>query len=111
MTALTSLTLARCSITSTIPSSIGQMTALTKLDLSGNKLSGAIPSSIGQMTALTELDLSINQLTGVVPSLPFAQYVGGCHLDDPGCLGEGYWCNNFSCPLPPNSKNCSVQCH
>lgn len=44
-------------VTSTIPSEIGQLKKLTQLDLKNNTFVGTIPTQIGLMTSLITLDL------------------------------------------------------
>ncbi|QHN93429.1 putative LRR receptor-like serine/threonine-protein kinase [Arachis hypogaea] len=57
-----------CSLTGSIPSSLGGLTELTFLSLSGNELTGRLPSELGRLSGLTVLDLSDNSLTGTVPN-------------------------------------------
>jgi hypothetical protein len=103
-------------LTGTIPSSIGQMTALTSLYLGVNKLAGTIPPAIVNLKKLTNLHLQSNRLTGDVPRLDFAELSHAadpshdCVLNTfPSCKGPE--CNNFSCPLPPNSNKCgNIEC-
>jgi hypothetical protein len=93
----------------TIPSSLGSLTELTSIGLGMNVIRGSIPSSIGQLTGLTKLGLAYNLMTGPVPPLPFAQYTGGCFLEDnPDACNNYGQCNNFSCPLPPHADQCTA---
>jgi len=56
-----------CSITGTIPNTIGNCSLLKELDLSENNLTGPIPPEIGNLDSLLFLDLHDNQLTGSIP--------------------------------------------
>lgn len=62
------LDLRRCSISSSIPFSLGNARGLRELYLAGNLLSGSLPSSLQGLSNLTLLDLSGNALSGPVPS-------------------------------------------
>lgn len=62
------LNLSSCSITGSIPSSLGNLTRLKSLILSDNSLTGRMPSSLGQLSSLSVLNLSRNSLTGSIPS-------------------------------------------
>ncbi|MED6184638.1 hypothetical protein PIB30_049455 [Stylosanthes scabra] len=68
LTKLRVLDLGSCSLTGSIPSSLGGLTGLTFLSLSGNELTGRLPSELGRLSGLTVLDLSDNSLTGTVPN-------------------------------------------
>ncbi|RYR48436.1 hypothetical protein Ahy_A07g034462 [Arachis hypogaea] len=68
LTKLQVLDLRFCSLTGSIPSSLGGLTELTFLSLSGNELTGRLPSELGRLSGLTVLDLSDNSLTGTVPN-------------------------------------------
>ncbi|MED6204343.1 hypothetical protein PIB30_008158 [Stylosanthes scabra] len=65
---LTLLDLRSCSITGSIPSTLGSLTNLTALFLSDNNLTGLVPDTLGQLSALSVLDLSRNSLTGAMPA-------------------------------------------
>lgn len=65
---LSILDLRHCSISGSIPSSLGNGAALSSLYLSGNLLTGPIPLTIGDLSNLTVLDLSGNALTGSIPA-------------------------------------------
>ncbi|XP_057429054.1 probable LRR receptor-like serine/threonine-protein kinase At2g16250 [Lotus japonicus] len=51
-----------CSITGSIPDSLGQLSSLVILDISNNSLSGPIPPSIGNLLVLKYLNVSNNHL-------------------------------------------------
>ena len=65
---LQNLDLRSCSLTGSIPSSLGRLSGLRFLSLSGNSLTGRVPSELGRLSGLTVLDLSGNSLTGTVPN-------------------------------------------
>ncbi|CAA7387879.1 unnamed protein product [Spirodela intermedia] len=65
---LSVLDLRHCSISGSIPSSLGNAAALSSLYVSGNLLTGRIPPTIGDLSNLTVLDLSGNALTGSIPA-------------------------------------------
>ncbi len=65
---VTKLDLTWCSLSGSIPASIGDLTSITYLDLGGNSLTGSIPSEIGDLVNLEYLSLCINQLSGSVPA-------------------------------------------
>ncbi|KAI4376050.1 hypothetical protein MLD38_013848 [Melastoma candidum] len=62
------LDLRSCSISGSIPSSLGNLTNLTGLFLSDNNLTGVIPSSLGKLLRILNLDFSRNSLSGSIPS-------------------------------------------
>ncbi|XP_047325102.1 probable LRR receptor-like serine/threonine-protein kinase At2g16250 isoform X2 [Impatiens glandulifera] len=68
LSSLKLLDLRSCSVTNSIPSSLGALNNLTILVLSNNSVTGTIPSSLGQLSSLSFLDLSQNSLTGSIPS-------------------------------------------
>jgi hypothetical protein len=109
LTALKTLLLSENHLTGAIPSQLAAMTSLSNLNLMGNQLNGSIPSELAHLNKLKQLRLHFNKLTGLVPPLPFSQYNlaggGDCVLDVPTQCTNGD-CNNFSCPLPPNSNKC-----
>jgi Leucine-rich repeat (LRR) protein len=107
LTKLSNLEIATNKLTGPIPSEIGHLTRLNELYLIRNFLTGTIPLSLANLKNLTSIYLSENKLTGVVPPLPFHQYIF-CYFDEPGeCKDPLNSCNHFSCPLPPNSKQCN----
>ncbi|XP_015932063.1 probable LRR receptor-like serine/threonine-protein kinase At2g16250 [Arachis duranensis] len=61
--ALQVLDLSSCSITGSIPESIGGLILLKSVLLSGNSLTGRMPSSLGMLSNLSMLDLSGNELS------------------------------------------------
>ncbi|KAF1814763.1 L domain-like protein [Eremomyces bilateralis CBS 781.70] len=65
---LRDLKLSECSLSGTLPESIGQLHALKTLDLSGNKLT-ALPDSMQSLTHLRILDVSQNKLTSLSLSI------------------------------------------
>jgi len=64
---LTTLNLAGCSFSGSIPDQLGALEQLTFLALNSNNLTGTIPAALGQLSNLYFLDLSDNQLTGPLP--------------------------------------------
>ncbi|THG09389.1 hypothetical protein TEA_022462 [Camellia sinensis var. sinensis] len=68
LSALQVLDLSSCSITGSIPSSLGILSGLNSLYLSDNFLTGAIPLILGQLLSLSVLNLSRNSFTGTIPS-------------------------------------------
>lgn len=68
LAALQVLDLSFCSITGTIPSTLGNLTSLVVLYISNNGLSGMVPSSFSQLSSLSVLDLSHNSLGGSIPA-------------------------------------------
>lgn len=56
-----------CSVTGSIPFTLGNLSTLVELYLSSNRLAGALPSSLGQLVGLSVLDLSRNAFTGLIP--------------------------------------------
>ncbi|XP_052201039.1 probable LRR receptor-like serine/threonine-protein kinase At2g16250 [Diospyros lotus] len=68
LSALQVLDLMSCSLTGSIPPSLGSLSELEALYLSDNLLTGAIPSALGNLSSLKFLNLSRNLLTGAVPS-------------------------------------------
>ncbi|RYQ95305.1 hypothetical protein Ahy_B08g090446 [Arachis hypogaea] len=61
--ALQVLDLISCSITGSIPESIGGLILLKSVLLSGNSLTGRMPSGLGMLSNLSVLDLSGNELS------------------------------------------------
>eukprot|EP01018_Ginkgo_biloba_P025542 Gb_22255 [translate_table: standard] len=61
------LSFASNNLSSSIPSSIGNMKDLEVLDLSDNKLYGKTPSSLGNCLNLKALKLAANRLNGEIP--------------------------------------------
>ncbi|XP_026393524.1 probable LRR receptor-like serine/threonine-protein kinase At2g16250 isoform X2 [Papaver somniferum] len=68
LSSLRVLDLQFCSITGSIPASLGNLGNLTILNLSGNNLNGIIPTSLGQLSSLSVFDLSRNSFTGFIPA-------------------------------------------
>ncbi|RYQ87007.1 hypothetical protein Ahy_B09g094503 [Arachis hypogaea] len=64
--ALQVLDLSSCSITGSIPESIGGLILLKSVLLSGNSLTGRMPSGLGILSNLIVLDLSENELSGSI---------------------------------------------
>ncbi|KAM2479180.1 hypothetical protein PS1_002946 [Malus domestica] len=62
------LDLTDCSVTGSIPLSLGNSANLTALYLSHNNLTGTIPATLSQLLGLLVLDLSRNRLTGSIPT-------------------------------------------
>ncbi|MCD7469204.1 hypothetical protein HAX54_008059 [Datura stramonium] len=62
------LDLRSCSISGTIPSTLGNLTSLVTLYLSNNGLTGQLPPSLDQLSRLSTLDLSQNKLVGLIPA-------------------------------------------
>ncbi|CAH9125855.1 unnamed protein product [Cuscuta epithymum] len=67
MTSLQVLDLTACSVTGSLPASLGNLSSLTEIHLSRNGLTGMVPTSLGQLPNLSFLDLSQNALNGVIP--------------------------------------------
>ncbi|RYR63961.1 hypothetical protein Ahy_A03g010134 [Arachis hypogaea] len=70
--ALQVLDLSSCSITGSIPESIGGLILLKSVLLSGNSLTGRMPSGLGMLSNLSVLDLSGNELSGSIPDSLFS---------------------------------------
>ncbi|KAI9200607.1 hypothetical protein LWI28_010481 [Acer negundo] len=66
--ALQVLDLRSCSVSGSIPGSLGSLSRLSSLYLSDNSLAGSVPASLGQLNRLSVLDLSRNSLIGPIPS-------------------------------------------
>ncbi|KAK4860229.1 hypothetical protein QYF36_019561 [Acer negundo] len=66
--ALQVLDLRSCSVSGSIPGSLGYLSRLSSLYLSDNSLAGSVPASLGQLNRLSVLDLSRNSLIGPIPS-------------------------------------------
>ncbi|TXG52219.1 hypothetical protein EZV62_021388 [Acer yangbiense] len=66
--ALQVLDLRSCSVSGSIPGSLGNLSRLNSLYLSDNNLNGSVPATLGQLNRLSVLDLSRNSLTGPTPS-------------------------------------------
>ncbi|KAK1554398.1 hypothetical protein Q3G72_011548 [Acer saccharum] len=66
--ALQVLDLRSCSVSGSIPGSLGNLSRLSSLILSDNNLNGSVPAILGQLNRLSVLDLSRNSLTGPIPS-------------------------------------------
>ncbi|KAK2660534.1 hypothetical protein Ddye_007067 [Dipteronia dyeriana] len=66
--ALQVLDLRSCSVSGSIPGSLGNLSRLSSLYLSDNNLAGSVPATLGQLNRLSVLDLSRNSLTGPIPS-------------------------------------------
>ena len=99
LNALQVLDLRSCSVTGSIPSSLGNLGSLKKLYLSGNSLTGSIISSaLGNLSELLVLDLSKNSLTGSMPS-GFESLANLTRLD----LSSNY----LSGPIPDGLGNLS----
>ncbi|XP_044511959.1 probable LRR receptor-like serine/threonine-protein kinase At2g16250 isoform X2 [Mangifera indica] len=64
------LDLRSCSISGSIPGSLGNLSSVNFVYLSGNNLAGRLPSTLGQLKELSVLDLSHNSLTGSIPDFP-----------------------------------------
>lgn len=81
------------SLTSSIPSELGQLTAMgAGISLASNQLTGSIPSEFGALTDLTLLQIGTNYLTGSLPS----QLAGMLSIDASFRLGE----NSISGSVP-----------
>lgn len=65
---LRDLELRNCSLTGTIPPSIGRLSDLSILHLSNNLLSNAIPTELGGLTSMKDLQLQGNALMSPIPS-------------------------------------------
>ncbi|KAI4295095.1 hypothetical protein MLD38_040633 [Melastoma candidum] len=75
---LSTLILAGCSFTGSIPDELGNLRALTFLALNTNKFTGRIPYSLGKLSKLQWLDLAENQLTGGIPVSPGLESLHNC---------------------------------
>ncbi|KAG6473925.1 leucine-rich repeat receptor protein kinase HPCA1-like [Zingiber officinale] len=64
---LSTLILAGCSFTGSIPDELGSLQNLTYLDLNSNQFTGKIPSSMGKLSKLFWFDISFNQISGPLP--------------------------------------------
>ncbi|KDO40123.1 hypothetical protein CISIN_1g041082mg, partial [Citrus sinensis] len=64
---VTTLNISGLSLTSTIPSELGNLSSLQTLDLSFNWFSGSIPSSIFNMSSLLSIYFNNNTLFGEIP--------------------------------------------
>ncbi|WOK95894.1 putative leucine-rich repeat receptor-like protein kinase [Canna indica] len=64
---LTTLIVAGCSFSGTIPDALGSLRNLTYLALNSNKFTGSIPASLGKLSNLYWFDIADNQLTGTLP--------------------------------------------
>ncbi|CAI7770818.1 unnamed protein product, partial [Closterium sp. NIES-54] len=69
LTRLTSLSLTRAQLGTTVPSAILTMTGLNTLGLRDVGLTGAIAPEISKLTRLSDLDLSYNLLAGPLPTV------------------------------------------
>ncbi|KAK0577718.1 hypothetical protein LWI29_037488 [Acer saccharum] len=78
--ALQVLDLRSCSVSGSIPGSLGNLSRLSFLYLSDNNLNGSVPATLGQLNRLSVLDLSRNSLTGPIPS-NFSLLVNLARLD------------------------------
>ncbi|KAA8537623.1 hypothetical protein F0562_027231 [Nyssa sinensis] len=67
LSALQLLDLRSCSITGTIPPSLGNLSLLNSLYLSDNLITGIIPPTLGQLPSLSVLNLSQNLFKGSIP--------------------------------------------
>ena len=86
--ALQALALDHNSLSSTVPISVGNMTNVRIISLGHNSLSGSIPVNLVLLPYLQSLDLSFNYFTGSLPTvlcsdLPSAQIF---------LAGNGFWC-------------------
>ena len=66
-TPLASLSATECSLTGTIPKTLGNITLLQQLWLYDNQLTGGIPSELGLVSNLGILDVAGNDLIGTMP--------------------------------------------
>ncbi|KAI3852883.1 hypothetical protein MKX03_003270 [Papaver bracteatum] len=82
-----------CSLTGSIPASLGNLGNLTVLNLSGNNLNGIIPTSLGQLSSLSVFDLSRNSFTGFIPAS--FQSIGDLTVFDISS-------NSITGPIPPS---------
>ncbi|KAE8724100.1 putative LRR receptor-like serine/threonine-protein kinase [Hibiscus syriacus] len=62
------LDLRSCSVSGSIPASLGNSSRLASLYLGNNNIAGSIPLALGQLSNSKFLDLSGNSLTGSIPS-------------------------------------------
>ncbi|XP_031261200.1 probable LRR receptor-like serine/threonine-protein kinase At2g16250 isoform X2 [Pistacia vera] len=67
--ALQVLDLRSCSVSGSIPGSLGNLSSVNLVYLSGNSLAGRLPATLGQLKELSVLDLSRNLLTGSIPNI------------------------------------------
>lgn len=96
------------SLTSTIPTTIGNIASLTDLELDGNII-GAIPSEIGNLRLLTRLRLRTMFVNSVLPS-ELGLLTGVCLIEvidkHVGCAGCG---DNYGCVIVPEQP-CPIEC-
>ncbi|XP_042444810.1 leucine-rich repeat receptor protein kinase HPCA1-like isoform X2 [Zingiber officinale] len=64
---LTTLILAGCSFTGSIPDELGSLQNLSYLALNSNQFTGEIPSSMGKLSNLFWFDISDNHISGPIP--------------------------------------------
>ncbi|KAH7296262.1 hypothetical protein KP509_26G016200 [Ceratopteris richardii] len=89
LSALEHLDLSSCSISSSLPYSLGSLINLQSLAMANNNLTGLIPSSFGSMASLTSLDLSNNRLSGSIPGSIFKlQYLVSLNLGGNQLVGQ-----------------------
>ncbi|PKI31494.1 hypothetical protein CRG98_048115, partial [Punica granatum] len=86
--ALKGLNFSHNNLTSSIPSSVGNLTNLEWLDLSSNKLNGDIPGELADVSSLTTLNLSNNLLSGPIPEGPQIDTFVHSFDGNPGLCGH-----------------------
>lgn len=90
-TSLTRLSLFENTLSSFIPTELGQLRELNVLDLGSNRLTSSIPSTIDRLSELVGLSVFDNMLSGTVPTeLANLQSLEMLYIDS----------NNFEAPLP-----------
>eukprot|EP00339_Tiarina_fusa_P021881 CAMPEP_0117073508 /NCGR_PEP_ID=MMETSP0472-20121206/51766_1 /TAXON_ID=693140 ORGANISM="Tiarina fusus, Strain LIS" /NCGR_SAMPLE_ID=MMETSP0472 /ASSEMBLY_ACC=CAM_ASM_000603 /LENGTH=681 /DNA_ID=CAMNT_0004798103 /DNA_START=62 /DNA_END=2108 /DNA_ORIENTATION=- len=105
---LKDLELQYCSISGTIPASIGNLKALTNLGLSNNLLIETIPDSLFELSALQWLFLDDNVLKADIAKFGKLTNLFGLYAEDAGIYGEissemiDGWSNMYELDLSTN---------